>query len=73
MPRFSVGMTSIFGALSGEALIHIELDGEQASKVDQWDMGARIREVEQGPDGAVWVLEDGGKGRLLTLWPRIGV
>lgn len=63
---------AFIGALSGEALIHLKLDGEQASKADQWDMGARIREVEQGPDGAIWVLEDGSKGRLLKLSPRSG-
>jgi aldose sugar dehydrogenase len=34
-------------------------------------MGARIREVEQGPDGAIYVLEDGGdsQGRLIKLTP----
>jgi aldose sugar dehydrogenase len=31
-------------------------------------MNARIREVEQGPDGAIWLLEDGG--RLLKLTPK---
>jgi glucose/arabinose dehydrogenase len=33
-------------------------------------MGARIRDVEQGPEGAIWVLEDGkrgSEGRLLKL------
>ena len=33
-------------------------------------MGARIRELEQGPDGAVWVLEDGSDARLLKLEPN---
>jgi glucose/arabinose dehydrogenase len=35
-------------------------------------MGARIREVEQGPRGEVYLLEDGGRGsagRLLRLEP----
>jgi aldose sugar dehydrogenase len=58
------------GALSGQALIRVHLSGEEASKADQWDMGERIREVEQGPDGAIWILEDGPKGRLLKLTPR---
>ena len=50
----------------------VKLNGENAEKADQWDMGARIREVEQGPDGALWLLEDGGKsqGRLLKLTPK---
>ncbi|MEC3911748.1 PQQ-dependent sugar dehydrogenase [Sphingobium sp. CR2-8] len=59
------------GGLSSQSLVRVKLDGEKASKADQWDMGARIREVEQGPDGALWLLEDGGKsqGRLLKLTP----
>ena len=60
------------GGLSSKALVREKLDGENASKADQWDMGARIREVEQGPDGALWLLEDGGQGsqgRLLKLTP----
>ena len=34
-----------------------------------WCMGARIREVEQGPRGEVYLLEDGNGGRLLRLEP----
>ena len=62
----------LMGALSGKALIRIDLDGASARKGDQWDMGARIREVEQGPDGSVYLLEDedeGTGGRLLRLTP----
>jgi glucose/arabinose dehydrogenase len=57
-------------ALSGQALIHIRVNGTDASKADQWDMNARIREVRQGPDGAIWLLEDGAQGRLLKLTPK---
>lgn len=63
---------AIMGALSGEALIRVDLDGTRAREADRWPMGARIREVEQGPDGAVWLLEDernGRGGRLLRLTP----
>jgi glucose/arabinose dehydrogenase len=28
-----------------------------------------VRETEQGPDGALWLLEDGSRGRLLKLTP----
>ncbi|CAN5194867.1 PQQ-dependent sugar dehydrogenase [soil metagenome] len=58
------------GGLSSQALIRLSLNGETATKADQWPMNARIREVEQGPDGALWLLEDGddgSQGRLLKL------
>jgi glucose/arabinose dehydrogenase len=58
------------GGLSSEALIRVEFDGERAREAARYPMGARIREVEQGPDGALWVLEDerdGKGGRLLKL------
>ncbi|HXS49118.1 MAG TPA: PQQ-dependent sugar dehydrogenase [Sphingomicrobium sp.] len=57
------------GALAGRALIHVRIRGDQASKLDQWDMGHRIRFVGQGPDGAIYLLEDGSGGRMLRLTP----
>jgi aldose sugar dehydrogenase len=58
------------GGLSSTALVRVKIDGENAQKADQWDMGNRIREVEIGPDGAIWVLEDGEGARLLKLTPK---
>lgn len=58
------------GGLSSEALIRVAIEGETAYEVERFNMGERIREVEQGPDGAIWVLEDGTGGRLLKLTPN---
>ena len=61
------------GGLSSQALVRVDVTGTNATKGDQWPMGARIREVEEGPDGAIWVLEDGkspSQGRLLKLTPK---
>jgi aldose sugar dehydrogenase len=58
------------GGLSSESLIRVTVNGQTAAKADQWPMGKRIREVEEGPDGAVWILEDGDDARLLKLTPR---
>jgi glucose/arabinose dehydrogenase len=57
------------GALSGKALVRVILDGDTARKADQWDMGSRIRWVGEGPDGAIYLLEDGTGARLLRLLP----
>ena len=61
---------AFIGALSGRAFIRIDLDGTNARRGDLWPMGKPIREVEQGPDGAIWLLEDGEGGHLLKLTPR---
>jgi aldose sugar dehydrogenase len=57
------------GGLSSQALIRVEFQGDTAREAQRFEMGERIREVEQGPDGALWVLEDGSTGRLLKLLP----
>lgn len=59
------------GALSGQALLRVDLNGTEAVKGDQWDVGERIRDVAQGPDGSLWVIEDGDRGRLLELVPQV--
>jgi aldose sugar dehydrogenase len=65
--------SALIGAMNKPGLVRVALNGDKASKADVWDLdGQRIREVEQGPDGAVWLLEDGGRGsqgRLLKLTP----
>jgi aldose sugar dehydrogenase len=59
----------LIGSLSGEVLVHVRIRGDQASKVEEWDMGHRIRFVGEGPDGAVYLLEDESGARLLRLTP----
>jgi glucose/arabinose dehydrogenase len=62
--------SALLGGLASRALIRVETDGENAREAERFDMGKRIREVEQGPDGAVWLLEDRDGGRLLKLTPK---
>jgi aldose sugar dehydrogenase len=70
---FPAWKNSMFiGGMGAQSLVRVQLDGAKASKADEWKMDARIREVEQGPDGAIWLLEDGvrgSQGRLLKLTP----
>lgn len=61
---------AFLGGLSGQRLIRVQLDGENATEQENWEMGARIREVEEGPDGAIWLLQDGDAAKLLELRPE---
>lgn len=73
---------NLFGAWRGQALaaglssrsiVRIELDGDDAKEIDRYNMGQRIRSIVEGPDGAIWILEDDrgdSDGELLKLTPR---
>lgn len=64
---------AFIGGLSSKALVRIEFAGSTAREAERFEMGARIREPEQGPNGAIWILEDerrGSGGRLLKLTPK---
>jgi glucose/arabinose dehydrogenase len=62
--------SALIPGLASRAIIRVEIDGDEAQEVERYDLGARIREVEQGPEGNIWVLEDRDGGRLLKLTPR---
>ena len=63
---------ALLGALSGRALLRVGLDGDAAEELERFEWGARVREVEEAPDGSVWVLEDAPSGRLVRLAPAGG-
>lgn len=60
----------ILGGLQSQGLVRVRVSGDSANEVARIALGRRIREVEQGPDGSIWVLEDGAGGRLLKLVPQ---
>jgi glucose/arabinose dehydrogenase len=65
--------SALMGGLAASALVRVTFDeAGGASEADRWDMGARIRDVAVGPDGALWVIEDDDPGRLLRLTPDKG-
>ena len=64
---------AVAAGLSSQAIVRVELDGVDAREVGRYEMGARIRSIVEGPDGAIWVLEDDedeSAGRLLKLTPK---
>jgi len=60
---------AFIGGLSSEALIRVDMDADGGPKeAARYEWEERIREVETGPNGALYVLED-AEGRLLKLEP----
>jgi len=58
------------GGLGSEKLVRLSLDGDRVTG-EEWllqDLHQRIRDVGQGPDGAIYVATDGGS--ILRLAPR---
>lgn len=59
------------GALAGSHLARLVLDGEKVVAEEKLlaGEGERIRDVRQGPDGALYVATDSGNGRILRIAP----
>ena len=57
------------GALRGQMLVRLELDGNRVVKEHRLlqTLGERIRDVRQGPDGWLYVLTDSPQGRVIRL------
>ncbi|MGD9846576.1 MAG: PQQ-dependent sugar dehydrogenase [Variibacter sp.] len=59
------------GALAAQALVRLELDGDKVVKEERLlqALRERIRDVRAGPDGALWLLTDNTRGRILRVVP----
>jgi glucose/arabinose dehydrogenase len=59
------------GGLSSKALVRLVLKGDRVIGEEQLltDRKDRIREVVQGPEGALYLLTDDGDGKLLKILP----
>ncbi len=59
----------LIGALRARQLVRLELDGERVLREHRHPVGARVRDVRQAPDGAIYLLTDESNGRLLRVEP----
>ena len=61
----------LVGSLTPGALVRLTLDGERITGEERYlgERGERIRDVQQGPDGLVYLVTDHAKGRILRLRP----
>ena len=59
------------GALAGQTLVRLEINGEKVGAEDRLlqNLRERIRDVRQGPDGALYIATDNSNGRILRVSP----
>jgi glucose/arabinose dehydrogenase len=59
------------GALAGQMLVRLQLKGDTVTSEERilQNLNERIRDVRQGPDGALWLLTDSSAGRILRITP----
>jgi len=63
--------SALMGGLDTKTLNRITFDGRGGARpAERWDVGYRIRDVEVGPDGALWMLEDDNAGGLFRVTPK---
>ena len=70
--RFPKWKGNLFvGALAGQMLVRLQLDGERIVREERLLEGAigRIRDVRNGPDGLLYLLTDSPQGRIVRLEP----
>jgi glucose/arabinose dehydrogenase len=60
------------GGMGTQSLNRIIFDGHGGAKTaERWAVGKRIRDVEEGPDGSLWMLEDANPGALIHVTPKV--
>ena len=61
---------ALIAGLKTMSLVRVKLDGSKGTEVERIKFDMRLREVVQGPDGAIWVAGDGPGSKLLKLTPK---
>jgi aldose sugar dehydrogenase len=60
--------SALIGGMETRTLSRITFDGKDgATPAERWSIGFRVRDVETGPDGALWLLEDANPGGLYRV------
>jgi glucose/arabinose dehydrogenase len=63
--------SALISGLATKSLSRITFDGKGGAKpAERWDVGHRIRDVEEAPDGALWMIEDANPGTLWRVTPK---
>jgi glucose/arabinose dehydrogenase len=63
--------SALISGLESKAIVRVTFDGKGgATAVQRWTIGKRVRDIEEAPDGSLWMLEDAKPGGLFHLTPK---
>lgn len=62
--------SALIGGMGSRTLNRILVDGASAKPAERWQLDFRVRDVEEGPDGSLWLLADAAQGGLYHLTPK---
>lgn len=63
--------SALISGLVSEGIDRVTFDSKGGARVVQrWDVGHRVRDIEEAPDGSLWMLEDASPGGLFHLLPK---
>jgi glucose/arabinose dehydrogenase len=63
--------SALISGIATQSISRITFDGKGgATPAERWAVGKRVRDIEQGPDGALWIVEDSQTGGLYKLTPK---
>jgi glucose/arabinose dehydrogenase len=56
------------------ALVRLTIENGRVTREERYlgDLGARVRDVQQGPDGLLYLITDADNGQLLRVVPKTG-
>lgn len=62
----------LLGSLKFRHLVRLKMNGDEVvnESVVLPDLGQRVRDVRQGPDGLIYILTDRTDGQVLLLQPN---
>ena len=58
------------GSLKFGYVARLTLDGERVVREEKINVGERVRDVRQAPDGFIYIVSDSSNGKLMKLLPR---
>jgi glucose/arabinose dehydrogenase len=62
--------SAFVGSMGRRALVRLTIENGRVTREERYDLGARVRDVQQGPDGLLYVVTDEANGQLLRLVPK---